>query len=55
MRHPDVGALRQVVEVELLGVEPLPVGVGGSQFGLDLLIGDDAALRGIDQEHPARL
>ena len=55
MRHPDVGALRQVVEVELLGVQPLPVRVGGSQFGLDLLIGDDAALRGVDQEHPARL
>ena len=55
MRHPDVGALRQVIEVELLGVQPLLVGVGGGQFGLDLLIGDDAALGGVDQEHPAGL
>ena len=55
VRHPDVGTLRQVVEVELLGVQPLLVGVRGGQFSLDLLIGDDAALGGIDQEHPAGL
>ena len=27
----------------------------GGQFGLDLLVVDDAALRGVDQEHPAGL
>ena len=41
--------------MELLGVQPLLVGVLGGQFGLDLLVGDDAALGGVDQEHPARL
>ena len=55
VRHPDVGALRQVVQVELLGVQPLPVGAFGGQFGLDLLIGDDPSLFGVDQEHPSGL
>ena len=53
--HPDVGALRQVIEVELLGGEPLPIGVLGGEFGFDLLVGDDPALRGVDQEHAAGL
>jgi hypothetical protein len=52
---PASSALRQLVEVELLGVQPLLVRVLGGQFGLDLLVGDDAALGGVDQEHPARL
>ena len=55
VRHPNVGPLRQIVEVELLGRQPLPIGVLGGQFGLDLLIGDDAALGGVNQEHPTRL
>ena len=55
MRHPDVVAVRQVVEVEQAGVEPLLIRVLGGQFGLDLLVVDDAALRGVDQEHPAGL
>ena len=55
MRHPDIGALRQVVEMELLGGQPFPIGMFGGQVSLDFLIGDDAALGGVDQEHPARL
>ena len=46
---------RQVVEVDLLAGQPLRVGVLGGQGGLDLLVGDDAALGGVDQEHAARL
>ena len=41
--------------MEQAGVEPLLVGVLGGEFGLDLLVVDDAALRGVDQEHPAGL
>ena len=36
------------------GVEPLLVGLLGGELGLDLLVGDDAALGGVDQEHAAR-
>ena len=45
----------QLVEVDLLAGEPLRVGVLGGQGGLDLVVGDDAALGGVHQEHPARL
>ena len=55
MRHADVVAGRQLVEVEQAGVEPLLVRLLGGQLGLDLLVGDDAALRGVDQEHAAGL
>ena len=41
--------------MEQAGVEPLLVRVLGGQLGLDLLVGDDAALRGVDQEHAAGL
>ena len=55
VRHPDVGTLRKVVEVELLGLQPLGVGVCACQFALDLLVGDDPALGGVHQEHPTGL
>ena len=55
VRHLDVVALRQLVEVEQAVVEPLLIGMLGGQFGLDLLVVDDAALRGVDEEHPAGL
>ncbi len=48
-------AVRQLVDVEQPGVQPLVVGVLFGEAGLDLLVVDDAALRGVDQEHPARL
>jgi hypothetical protein len=38
-------AVLDVVEMEELAVEPLPIGAGGSQFCLDLLVADDPALR----------
>ena len=36
-------------------MQPLVVRLLGGQRGLDLVVLDDAALRGVDQEHPARL
>ena len=41
--------------MEQAGVEPLLIRVLGGEFGLDLLVVDDAALRGVDQEHAAGL
>ena len=38
-----------------LSREPVGVGMLGRQLGLDLLVVDDPALRGVDQEHPARV
>src|SRR3712207_8593417 len=35
--------------------QPLPIGVGGGQLRLDLLVADDPALRGVDEEHAAGL
>ena len=55
VRHPHVITCGQLVDVEEPGIEPLPVRLLGCQLGLDLLIGDDPALRGVDEEHPARL
>ncbi len=58
--HPAVlgrehGAGRQVVEADLVVGQPLGVGVLGGQLGLDLVVVDDAALGGVDQEHAAGL
>ena len=47
--------LRQVVDVDLVLVEPLAVRARRGERALDLLVLDDAALRGVDQEHLARL
>jgi hypothetical protein len=51
----DVLALGQVVEVDQAGVQPLVVRVLGGELGLDLVVLDDAALVGVDEEHPAGL
>ena len=49
------GARRQVLELDLSGIEPLAVGVLGGQVGLDLVVVDDPARAGVHQEHPPRL
>ena len=49
------GPGRQLVEPDLVGRQPLHVGVLGGQLGLDLLVLDQPALRRVDQEHAARL
>jgi hypothetical protein len=41
--------------VDLGAVQPLAVGLGGGQLGLDLGVVDDAALLQVDQEHLAGL
>ena len=51
----DVLALGQVGQVDQAGVQPLLVGVLAGELGLDLLVADDAARGGVDEEHPARL
>ena len=53
--HLLVGRLRQTVERGQSGVQPLLVGVLAGQLALDLLVADDPAGGGVDQEHPARL
>ena len=49
----DVLALGQVVERDAAGIEPLPPRLGRREFGLDLVVFDDAALRRVDEEHLA--
>ncbi len=44
----------EIVELELVFVEPFPIGLPRGQAALDLLVGDDPTLGRIDQEHPAR-
>ena len=46
---------RQVVEVDQAGVEPLLVRLLGGQRRLDLVVVDDPALGGVDEEHAAGL
>ena len=48
-------AAGQGVEVQQPGVQPVLVRVLGGQRGLDLLVLDDPARRGVGQEDPARL
>ncbi len=36
-------------------VQPYPIRMLGRDGALDLLVADDAALLGVDQEHPSRL
>jgi hypothetical protein len=58
-RH--IGALRprldrrQVLQHDLGALQPVLVGVGEAQRGLDLVVADDAALFEVDQQHLARL
>ena len=51
----DVLALGQVLEADEAGVQPLGVRLGGGELGLDLLVADDAAVLGVDEEHLAGL
>ncbi len=51
----DVLAIGQVDELDHPLFEPLAVGMHGGELGLDLVVVDDAALRGVDQEHLAGL
>ena len=51
----DVLALGKAAEVDDAGMQPLVVGVLGGELGLDLLVVDHAALRGVHQQHPPRL
>ena len=55
MRGAGVGAPRQLVHADLRAVEPLLIGMRGGELGLDLLVGDDAALLQVDQQHLAGL
>ena len=34
------------------GVEPLAVGLAGGELALDLVVADDPAVLGVDEEHP---
>ena len=49
------GAGRQLLQADLVGRQPLRVGVLGRQLGLDLLVLDEPALGRVDEEHAARL
>ena len=51
----DVLTVGQVVEVDHAFLQPLTVGRGSGEAGLDLLVVDDATLCGVDEEHAARL
>ena len=55
VRVPHVGAVGQRVEGDEVVVEPLLVRRVGGELGLDLVVVDDPALGGVDQEHAARL
>ena len=46
---------RQVLEHDLGARQPLLVGLGAGQLGLDLVVVDDAALLEVDEQHLARL
>ena len=46
---------RQVLDLDLTGGQPLLIGMGVGQLGLDLVVGNDAALLQVDEQHPARL
>ena len=56
----EVGAvnlfgLGQIIGMDQLLVEPLAIGLSGGVGFLDLLVLDDAAFLGVDQEHASRL
>ena len=48
-------AAGKIVDVEKPGVQPVLIGVVGGELVLDLLVVDDAPLRGVDEEHAAGL
>ncbi len=47
--------LGQVLQHDLGARQPLGVGMAAGEIGLDLVVGDDAALFEVDQQHLARL
>ena len=47
--------LGQIADGDQVLLQPLPVGGGGRHLVLDLVVADDPALRGVDQEHAPRL
>ncbi|WDT80091.1 MAG: hypothetical protein MPW14_23780 [Candidatus Manganitrophus sp.] len=51
----EVERLRQIVEVDPVGHDPVAIGLSPADIGLELLVVDDAALVHVDQEHLARL
>lgn len=55
MRHVLVRRCLDVVDRDQSLLEPLPVGMLGGELVLDLLVVDDAAGRGVHEEHAARL
>ena len=55
VRRLDLGGGGQVAQVDEVLVEPLAVRLGAADLTLDLLVLDDAALGGVDEEHPAGL
>ena len=46
---------RQVAHLHLRALQPLLVGIARGEIGLEVVIGDDAALLQVDQQHLARL
>ncbi len=46
---------RQVLQHDLGALQPVLVGVGEAERGLDLVVADDAALLQVDEQHLARL
>ena len=51
----DARRLGQLIDGDLLLLEPLAVGLARGELLLDLGVGDDALLHGVDQEHAAGL
>ena len=49
------GAPRQLMHADLGAVQPLLIGMRRGELGLDLLVGDDAALLKVDEQHLAGL
>jgi hypothetical protein len=49
------GAVGQGGELEQAGMQPFAVGFGLGEVRLDLVVGDDAAGRSVDEEHLAGL
>ncbi len=55
MRRRQLRDWREILQMYQVLVQPHPIRMLGRDGALDLLIADDAALLGVDQEHPSRL
>ena len=51
----DLLGQRQVADLDLRALQPLLVGVARGEIGLQIVVGDDAALLEVDQQHLAGL